>query len=129
MTGGAAVGAINLQAERRLAGALERPGVGGIENGRLLGLAELDGRHDHKARPRTAERDEDGNENGATVFHDFTSGVSSGAVTAANTVLTSASFHLIVMAKMFTSNSTLPSSRKINPVVLIISQSFAAAGS
>ena len=78
VAGGAAVGAINLQAQRRLAGALQRPGVGGIQNGRLLRRAKLDGRRDHKAEPRTAERDENGKENCETVFHDFTSEVSSG---------------------------------------------------
>ena len=73
VAGGAAVGAINLQAERRVAGALQRPVSLDLRTASASRRRAAAAGAEHKAAPRSAERDERGQKNGETGFHDFTS--------------------------------------------------------
>src|SRR5665213_2694685 len=118
MTGGATVFAIHLQTKRRVTGTLVRINIGGIQNGSLLFRAELNRGHEHETAPRRAERDKCRDENAKAGLHDFTSHVSSGALTAATAALINAHCHLKNMASRFAAKSKLPSNSSSQPIVL-----------
>src|ERR1039458_2700018 len=139
VAGGAAVGAINRQTLDRLSGAPNGINIGRIENGRLFCTAELEFRREHKTAPGTAQGDKHREKNPKAAFHTFTSpwprrlvasklgedgseakadDFSSGAVTTANSFLTSDFSQTNVIAKMFRANSKLPNRINSRPMVL-----------
>lgn len=115
MAGGAAIGAVHLQAERGIAGPLVGIDFGGIQDFDLAEGAQLEDGTEDEAAPGQAQRKERTEKDAKTGFHDLASCASIGPVTTAANALSNRSFQMAVAAKMFTAKSTAPTRRKTYP--------------